>query len=246
VEMTDNFASYTAATSAVDRDGEGRSAAAKEFTKIVLDKDGSTLQDILVEEAAKFGDTTTRSLLRQALVENFVAKTVANTLRAPKNAIEGSEQLSSFLPQNVKKILIEAPAGIPDYLDELLGLDIEDEKILSTAQELQEVVGSRFENQNLRSALAQNLSDGASIIPSTPEIPEGLQSILRDTETREFVMEQLGNVPLLGRRFGAELFRRAAYRATVSPVLTDETKKTLVDVNNRLANTVEPLVVGKD
>jgi len=246
MEMTDNFASYTAATATVDRDGEGRSAAAKEFTKILLDKDGSTLQEILIEEAAKLGDATTRSFLRQALVESTVAKTIASTLRAPKNAIEGSEQLSSILPESVKKAIIDAPAGIPQYFDELLGLGTEDKRILSTAQELREVVGSRFENQNLRSALAQNLSDGASIVPSTPEIPEGLQSILGDAETRDFVIEQLGNVPSLGRRFGAELFRRAAYRAMVSPVLPDETKKQLADVNNRFADTIEPLVAGNE
>jgi len=35
-----------------------------------LDKDGSTLQEIPVEEAAKLGDAATRSLLRQVLVES--------------------------------------------------------------------------------------------------------------------------------------------------------------------------------
>ena len=70
LEMTDNFSSYTAATTTVDRDGAGRTAAAQEFAKLLLGKDGSTLQDILVEEVAKFGDATTRSLLRQAFVES--------------------------------------------------------------------------------------------------------------------------------------------------------------------------------
>jgi len=38
----------------------------------------------------------------------------------------------------------------------------------------------------------------------------GLQSIIADAETRDFVLEQLQNHPSLGRRAGAKLFRRAA------------------------------------
>ena len=246
LEMTDNFSSYTAATATVDRDGEGRSAAAKEFAKILLDRDGSTLQDILVEEAAKLGDATTRSLLRQALVESAVAQAVASTLRAPRNAVEASEQLSSILPEGVRKALVDSPADLPDLIDSLLSLGAQDERILTTASELQEVVGSRFENNDLRSALAQNLSDGASIIPSTPDIPEGLQSLLRDEETRDFVLEQIGNVPSLGRKFGAGLFRRAAYRAMASPVLPEETRRQLSDVNNRLADAIAPEPVASE
>ena len=213
LEMTDNFSSYTAATATVDRDGEGRSEAAKEFAKILLDKDGSTLQQILVEETAKLGDATTRSLLRQALVESALAKGVGTI--APKQI---------------------------ELIDELLSLSSEDEKILATASELGEVLGSRFEGTSLRNALADNLSDGASIIPSTPEIPEGLQSIVSDAETRDFVVEQLSNVPSLGRRIGAGLFRRAAYRAMNSPVLPEDARKQLSDVNTRVADVLEPSI----
>lgn len=245
LEMTDNFASYTAATAAVDRDGEGRTAAAKEFTKLILDKDGSTLQEILVEEAAKLGDATTRSLLRQALVESAFAKVVANSLRAPKDALERSEQLARLLPENVKKAIIDSPADLPRLVDELLQLTSEDDRILSTASELQEVVGGRFENRSLRSVLAENLSDGASIIPTIPDISPGLQSLLADAENRDFVIEQLSNVPSLGRRLGAGLFRRAAYRAMNSPVLPEVARKQMSDLNNRVADVIEPTATKK-
>ena len=222
LELTDNFSSYTAATASVDRDGEGRSAAAKEFAKLILDKDGSTLQQILVEEAAKLGDATTRSLLRQALVESSIAKAVASPLRA-------------------------IDSDIPKLIDELLYPTSEDEKILSTAQELREVLAGRFENTSLRSALAENLSDGASIIPSIPDVSaDRLRSIVADTETRDFVVEQLSNVPVLGQKLGAQLFRRAAYRAMNSPVLPEDTKKQLADVNNRLADVIDPVAVAKE
>lgn len=245
LEMTDNFASYTAATATVDRDGAGRTAAAQEFAKLLLDKDGSTLQDILVEEVAKFGDATTRSLLRQAFVESAIAKAIATSLRAPKDAVESSEQLAALLPEEVKKAIIDQPALLPDLVDELLRTTDEDKRILTTADELREAIGGRLENSGLRSALAQNLSDGASIIPSTPDISPALQRIISDAETRDFVLELLPGVSSLGRKVGAGLFRRAAYRAMNSPVLPEEARKQLSDVNNRLADVIEPKLTEK-
>ncbi|KAL3803102.1 hypothetical protein ACHAW5_001966 [Stephanodiscus triporus] len=239
IEMTDNFASYTAATATVDRDGIGRTAAAKEFAKLLLDKEGSTLQEILVEEAAKLGDAATRSLLRQILVESALAKIVSSSLRAPKDALDRSGQLASLLPENIKRAMIYSPADLPKLVDDLLFLSLEDERILSTASELQEVLGGRLENSRLRGALADNLSDGASIIPSMPDLTPGLRSLVDNAETREFVIEQLSNVPSLGRRFGAGLFRRAAYRAMNSPILPEGTRRQLSDVNNRVADVID-------
>jgi hypothetical protein len=49
-------------------------AARSVFVKLLLDEEGSTLQEILVKEAAKLGDAATRSLLRKILVESALAK----------------------------------------------------------------------------------------------------------------------------------------------------------------------------
>lgn len=97
----------------------------------------------------------------------------------------------------------------------------------------------------LRSALAQNLSDGASIIPSTPDISPALQRIVSDTETRDFVLDLLPGVSSLGRKVGAGLFRRAAYRAMNSPVLPEDARTQLSDLNNRLADVIEPQTTEK-
>ncbi len=59
IKMTDNFASYTAATATVNRAEIGRTTAARVFAKLLLDKEESTLQEILVEEAARLGDAAT-------------------------------------------------------------------------------------------------------------------------------------------------------------------------------------------
>ena len=239
LEMTDNFSSYTAATASVDRDGAGRTEAAKEFTRLLLDKEGSTLQEILVEEAAKLGDAATRSMLRQLLVDSAFAKAVSSSLRAPKDVLDRSDQLAAFLPENIKRALIHNPADLPQLIDDLLSLTNEDERLLTTASELQEVLGGRFENSQLRGSLVDNLSDGASIVPSIPDFTPALRGLFDDAETREFVLEQLSNVPSLGRKFGAGLFRRAAYRAMNSPILPEEARKQLSDVNNRVADVID-------
>ena len=197
------------------------------------------MQEILVEEAAKLGDAATRSLLRQVLVESALAKIVSSSLRAPRDALDRSEQLASILPENIKRAMVYSPADLPRLVDDLLFLTSEDERILSTASELQELLGGRLESNRLRGAIADNLSDGASIIPSIPDFTPGLRSLVDDAEIREFVMEQLSNVPSLGRRFGAGLFRRAAYRAMNSPILPEGTRRQLSDVNNRVADVID-------
>merc|ERR1712224_623003 len=74
VEMTEGFASYTSSTTDVDEVGKGQAKAAAEFGKLFLDPKGSTLQDILVDETAKYGDALARRALRAALVENPAAR----------------------------------------------------------------------------------------------------------------------------------------------------------------------------
>ncbi len=119
-------------------------------------------------------------------------------------------ELASFLPEELKKAIVDRPADFPRLVDDLLKSTSEDEKLLSMTSELQQVLGGRLENTSLRSAMAENLSDGASIVPSLPDLSPGLCSIVSDAETRDFVLEQLSNVPSLGRRVRAGLFRRAA------------------------------------
>merc|ERR1719410_1545862 len=55
IEMSKGFAEYTAATATVN-EREGQAAATKEFVKLLLDSDGSTIQDILVDETARLTD----------------------------------------------------------------------------------------------------------------------------------------------------------------------------------------------
>ena len=89
----------------------------RELANLLLAPEGSTLQDLLVEEASKLGDATVRQALRTALID------------APKG-IAGPLGLTP-----------------PTALQQLLGSTPEDEKALKTARELTELLGPRVREQ---------------------------------------------------------------------------------------------------
>lgn len=262
IEMSEGFASYTAATADVDMDGKGQAAAITEFTKLFLDPKGSTLQDILVDETAKLGDAATRAALRTVLLESPAAKAAAATLRAPKELLEQYQGLNNLLPGAVKEALVDRPARLPEIVESLVSSTAEDEQVLSAAQELRDVVGPRIFNnhgdnngnaesssglQSVRSAVSSQLSDGAAAIPNNDNIvPTSVTNLLSDADTRKAVTEQLPGVAALGRRVGASLFRRAAYRADKSVVLPEGARKALIDANTALAEAIEPTVVDDE
>lgn len=222
IEMSEGFASYTAATADVDRDGAGQLAAAEEFTKLLLDPKGSTLQDILIDETARFGDAATRKALRVALIENAAARAATKALQTPKQLLENSSA-ASILPGPLKSVLVDRPAKLPELVEALLHTSDEDERIVATAQELADALSKRTAasgggNEN-------NL--------------EQLTTLLSDEKTRSLVSEQLPGVAALGRRIGAGLLRRAAFRTEQSTVIPEAARKALTDANTRLADLVD-------
>ena len=232
LEMSEGFASYTASTADADTEN-GQAAAIAEFTKLLLDPKGSTLQDILVEESARFGDAATRSALRSALVESAPARGLSQALRTPKDIIDNSP-LASVLPKPLKEALVDRPAELPELVSALLHTTDDDERILSTVSELREVLANQSEkNGSVVPMLASsNTENGA---PTA----DALVELLSDPKTRETISEQLPGVAALSRRLGAQLLRRAAYRADRSSVLPEETRKALTNANNRLAEAIE-------
>lgn len=231
LEMSDGFTSYTAATADVDRDGAGQQAAVLEFIKLLVDEEGSTLQDILVEEAARLGDAATRSALKAGLVDSAAAKVAANMLRAPKNFFDQSP-LASVLPKPLKEAIVDRPAELPALIEALLNHNEEDQKILSTAAELRDVLSTRLRSQD---------SDKQARI-STPNASldaSAIQELLADEKTRSLILEQVPGFAALGRRLSAGLLRRAAYRASKAHALPEETRNQLADINRRLAEAID-------
>jgi hypothetical protein len=255
VEMSEGFASYTSATGNVDRDGRGQVKAATEFAKLFLDPKGSTLQDILVDETAKFGDALTRAALRAALVDNPAARAASSILRTPKQILDQNEQLGSFFfPSPLRSLLIDRPADLPDMVQSLLAATDEDERILSAAQEL----GDMVEAQIRTTAGGIGVGAGADGTSSSPDatdaagdplldaaqrrsaVTSAVSTLLSDDETRAALTEQLPGAVVLGRRIGAGLLRRAAYRTDLATALPEGARKRVSDVNRALADAIEP------
>lgn len=239
IELSEGFNSYTAATTEVDN-SLGQAAAAREFANLLLDPKGSALQDILVDETARFGDAATRAALREALVESSFAKAAAETLRSQKDFVEQSP-LARLLPGPLKTVFIDQPAEFPQLLADLVATTEEDERILASASELRDAIGSRFTasgDNSIRNAAAVQLSDGASLLPSQPDL-SAIQSVLSDAETRQAAVHSLPGVAALGRRVGAGLLRRAAFRTDRTSVLPESTRKSLIEASNALADGID-------
>mmetsp|Transcript_17410 Transcript_17410/g.50668 ORF Transcript_17410/g.50668 Transcript_17410/m.50668 type:complete len:854 (-) Transcript_17410:101-2662(-) len=259
LEMSDGFASYTAATSDADRDGAGQAAASEAFLDLFLDPEGSTLQDILIDETARLGDAATRSALRAALVDSPAARAAAAALRAPRDILDGAGVAGALLPGAVKRALVDRPAGLPDLVERLVSPDEEDERVLKTARELRDALGPRIaagingggdddapdddessgggSDGGLRGALSGQIADGAAGVPNLPNLS------IPDAESRRAVAERLPGAAALGRRIGAGLLRRAAYRADMAGrggMLNEETRRVLVETNAALADALEP------
>lgn len=241
IEMSEGFASYTSATAAVDRDGAGQTAAAREFANLLIDPKGSTLQDILVDEYARLGDAATRKVLQSALVKSPAARAAADALKARKRVLE-QLPFVRLLPKPLKEALIDRPAEFPDLVEALVATSEQDERILASAVELAEAISKRTSSSGsnpLRSFAAKQLNDGATAIPSTPPGLNTVSSFLSDAENRKALTDSLPGVANLGRRVGAGLLRRAAYRSSKSTALPERVRKTLKEANEALADAVD-------
>jgi hypothetical protein len=247
IEMSEGFTSYTAATANVDQEGKGKAAAAAEFAKLFLDPKGSTLQDILVDETAKLGDAATRAGLRRAFVENPAAKAASSFVRGPKELLDNNEQLSRFVPGPLREVFVNNPARVSMAFESLLAATEEDERILSTAQQLGAAISLQLQrtfsrNETSMSAMVEAIPVGTSTLSSSSP----LASLLADEEARNSLREQLPGVGALGRRIGAGLLRRAAYRTAQSPDIPETARDGLVRANTAFADTIEPKDADSD
>ena len=234
VEMSEGFTSYTAATANVDRDGKGQLKAATEFTKLFLDPKGSTLQDILVDETAKFGDAMTRAALRTALVDNPAAKAFSSVLRGPKGVLEQNKQLQERMPSPLKSIFVDRPAELSDFVELLVGSTSEDERIIASVQELGNALGPRITS-------IVNGTTPDKVGGSASELASSLSDLLANEETRVAILDQMPGLSALSRRIGAGLLRRAAYRTDKTTIIPEDTRKRLVELNEALAKAIEPV-----
>ena len=242
VEMTEGFNSYTAATADVDRDGKGRVAAAAEFAKLFLDPKGSTLQDILVDETAKLGDAATRAALKRAFVDSPPAKLTSSFVRGPKDFLDRNKQISGLIPGPLREAFVDRPARLSAALESLVALNEEDERILATAQELADVL-----RPQVLGAFSRNETNAIGAIPVRMDgeskesaTSSQLASLLADENLRQSLQEQLPGVSALGRRLGASLLRRAAFRTEQSHAIPESARKRIAQANTALAQNIEP------
>merc|ERR1711937_814693 len=199
---------------------------------------------ILVDETAKYGDALARRALRAALVENPAARATSSILRGPKQLLGDND---AFFPSPLNSLLVDTPAGVPDFIESLVASTEEDDRIIATVEELRNAVGPMVTNGIANGSLtsSQNGDESGSPAQDNSNVLSTLSDLLSDEETRESITEQLPGVVALSRRMGAGLLRRAAYRTEQAHEIPEETRKQLANLNTALANAVEPELVAE-
>ena len=195
IEMSEGFASYTAATAEVDRDGVGQTKAARELANLLLAPEGSTLQDILVDEVVVGLDAATRQALRSLLITapssvvgQFGLKPPATltTLLAPTAEDElvlgTARELSNLLGPRVRSQLntsaVPAPRQIADTVTDLVGTLLNDEAARSDAT--RQLEGLSLLSRRIGAGLLRRAALRAT---NAAELPQAARDVLTRVPT---------------------------------------------------------------
>jgi hypothetical protein len=225
IEMSEGFASYTAATAEVDRDGVGQTKAARELANLLLAPEGSTLQDILVDEVVVGLDAATRQALRSLLITapsivvgQFGLKPPATltTLLAPTAEDElvlgTARELSNLLGPRVRSQLntsaVPAPRQIADTVTDLVGTLLNDEAARSDAT--RQLEGLSLLSRRIGAGLLRRAALRAT---NAAELPQAARDVLTRVPTA--MAKGVTRSMPLARRIGRSMYR---YVTQASPI----------------------------
>ena len=214
----------TAAAAGSGAGADGATAEAQEqLVDLLLSANGSYVQELILEEAAKLTDAAVREAIKGASA-SAVASRVATFLRAPKQLADNTVGRLPDLPGPLKALqdAALAPANalneIAEVMPTLAAQNATDEATLKGFGELWESVAPALEGDDEAGA-AEGGGGGGLSLPSVPpavssaasRVQAGpLFSELSDPNSR--LRHRLPMVGTLSRRFGATLLRRVATR----------------------------------
>ena len=213
----------TAAAAGSGAGADGATAEAQEqLVDLLLSANGSYVQELILEEAAKLTDAAVREAIKGASA-SAVASRVATFLRAPKQLADNTVgRLPLPGPLKALQDAALAPANalneIAEVMPTLAAQNATDEATLKGFGELWESVAPALEGDD-DGAAAEGGGGGGLSLPSVPpavssaasRVQAGpLFSELSDPNSR--LRHRLPMVGTLSRRFGATLLRRVATR----------------------------------
>lgn len=228
---------------------------------LLLTADGSYVQELLLEEAAKLADAAVRDSIAQA-GESPPASALRDALRAPKRLAE-STIANLPLPGPLKEAAL-APANMLDQMSRVLPAlakaDDTDAKTLSAFGALWDELEPRLSGGG-DATDGEGVADGTpsgSNAPSPPSSATSLPPFVQTVQTNAApLLEQLADpssrlrhrLPLLGtlsRRFGVKLLRRVAGRlesdagSPDAPGIAKPLAERAAEIDRGLADILEP------
>jgi hypothetical protein len=215
LEMTEGFASYTAATADADRDGAGSEQAQKALTDLILAPEGNYVQDLLLEEAAKVVDAAVREGVHRARASRG-GQLVTAALKAQRDIAR------AVVPRPLRPLVMGAtlPYELLHAAGKLAEKSPEDEASLRTAEAVWKVVQPRISSSNGGTGSSSDSNSGGSG-RSLPQVGSSARQFVSQL-SNPAVRQQLPALSTLSRRFGATLLNRAAQRLTASTSQSDD------------------------
>ena len=215
LELSDGFTSYTAATSAADRDTEGNRLAKEQLQSIVLSPNGSFVQDLLLETSARVTDSMLR-LAYSRVSESGAGSALKRIAAMPRDVAH------RLLPPRLRGIALPLtlPYEILQATDHLLQMDEGDRATVQGVQSLvallQSQVGQGTENgQSSSVGVGERVADanGDADGLTSGETLATLRSQLRSLPSNPTaIVNQLPLVASLSRKLTVALLRRSAER----------------------------------
>jgi hypothetical protein len=205
MKFSEGFTNYTASTTEVDIQGAGVEKAQEALTDLLLDAKGNTVQELLVEGAAKFAD----SLVRVA-IDNILSspggKLVQFMVETPKNMVE------YLVPDEFKPFMLPftLPYDMSRAVINLVQKDDHDNANVQSLKVLWESLEPKM-RQQLKDLMVKNDRRGAGVVMLPLSMVDS-SSVRKALGRGAKLNEKIPVILKLSRRFGATMLNQAAQR----------------------------------
>lgn len=215
IEMSDGYSSYTAATTDADRDNLGLQKAQEALSSILLSTEGNSLQDLVLEGAAKMTDSVVREGIYR-VKESQAGVLLKSVLKTQYDLVHRiiPGQLQVFaLP-------ITLPYHFAKVISDLSEKDISDEVAITSVTDFITIARSKLtETNSNRLATGQEGNSGQLTVFGEQRLGDradliiGAREQIRKTISNpEAIRQQLPVLTTISRRFASAVLKRAAER----------------------------------
>lgn len=217
LKFSEGFTNYTASTADVDYRGVGIEKAQKALTDLLLDSRGNSVQELLMEGAARFADSVVRVAIDN-LVSSPGGKLAQFIVETPKSVVE------FMVPDRFKPFLLPVtlPYELSKALINLVQKDDYDQANVQSLRLLWENLEPKL-RQQLKDLLYKNDKNGLGFIMLPLSLMDS--ALIRSSIGNAVALnDKIPVILKLSRKFGATVLNQTAQRldSKIRDIANDE------------------------